>query len=673
MFKKLFSILSLSFLSFLFFVPLASAANVDPVNNPICWSKNDCQEAFKTFHWIWDEKKFSLGGPDNICGSNLGVCVPAGQAEVEIKIGGKVKFTDLGDYTKTVYTWVLSIGGVVAVVLVIVGGFRYMTSAGSSERVRGAKQTISSALLGLFFLLSSYTLLYTINPDLLYLKMPQVYMIRGDVISDFCRTKGPLLDACKAKGPDYTCEPFMAKGPGIQLGESYLGGMVTLLTAGGFGGGLSGVIKSAPKAANFAKGIFKDVAFKGNKAALNYIEKDLIKASNQMQRVTSALGGLSMKVAAKNPRIVGEVGNIIAGSYQTGKQITFMSLKSVAGVGAAAYAGEKIFESGVNTGMYLKEEWYDFFNYNSNVEGLAGVCRQSHKLADGLPCNSLMPDPGDCASGKCADFNFLSGWMNGIRMGFCTGGNFRQSCVDSGDCQSGYKCINQICSDGSAGSSCNSQTDCVSGLNCITLIGGNQCYVKGSGEIDDVCNIAFSNGEDGGCKAGLTCARGLKAGPDATSLGVCTDQKTDSPCFYPEDCLSKFCKGSDVNNRVPGVCTTPPLKEREPCTDSSQCGAGGKCVVIDPSTSNAVCSKGRANSPCSEDDDCGGDKVNSLLCMNGQKCGSIIFNASQPSKGDRIPKSGDISQGLCTENADCFGAANCIKDSFGAESYCVTF
>jgi len=178
MFKKLFSILSLSFLSFLFFVPPISAAKQTPATNPVCWTKEDCQAIFQKNGWSWSEKNFFQGGHDDICGSKFGFCIPVGQTDTEISIGGKTQFKDLGDYFKTIYIWALSIGGVVALALVIVGGFMYMTSAGSPDRVKNAKQRISHALLGLFFLLISYTLLYTINPDLVRLQLPKTYMIR---------------------------------------------------------------------------------------------------------------------------------------------------------------------------------------------------------------------------------------------------------------------------------------------------------------------------------------------------------------------------------------------------------------------------------------------------------------------------------------------------------------
>ena len=48
----------------------------------------------------------------------------------------------------------------------VVGGFQYVTSAGDSGRIAKAKKRIVDALTGLLLALGSYTILYTINPDL---------------------------------------------------------------------------------------------------------------------------------------------------------------------------------------------------------------------------------------------------------------------------------------------------------------------------------------------------------------------------------------------------------------------------------------------------------------------------------------------------------------------------
>lgn len=55
----------------------------------------------------------------------------------------------LNTLIKTVINVISVIVGAIAVVMIIVGGFRYVTSGGKEDSVRGAKSTIMYALIGL--------------------------------------------------------------------------------------------------------------------------------------------------------------------------------------------------------------------------------------------------------------------------------------------------------------------------------------------------------------------------------------------------------------------------------------------------------------------------------------------------------------------------------------------
>lgn len=204
MFKKIFLFLSLFFL-FGFFVP-ASAADVPPTQNPTCWSKDACQARIEANGWDFKEDlNWLSGGPNGECGG-MGACIPAGKAQLSIKIGGADSLvSNLGDYIKTIYIYLIGIGGIVAVILILKGGLEYISSAGSPERVSTAKSTITSALIGLFLLLGSYTMLYTINPDLLKLKLPRVFMLRAISLgTDWCKDQpaGAQLALAKATPSD---------------------------------------------------------------------------------------------------------------------------------------------------------------------------------------------------------------------------------------------------------------------------------------------------------------------------------------------------------------------------------------------------------------------------------------------------------------------------------------
>ena len=55
----------------------------------------------------------------------------------------------LGGTVKTVINVLSVVVGIVAVIMIIIGGFRYVTSGGKQESVTGAKNTILYAVIGL--------------------------------------------------------------------------------------------------------------------------------------------------------------------------------------------------------------------------------------------------------------------------------------------------------------------------------------------------------------------------------------------------------------------------------------------------------------------------------------------------------------------------------------------
>lgn len=52
--------------------------------------------------------------------------------------------------------WALGFLGLVAVILIIYGGFTWMTSAGNEERVKKAKEIIKASVIGLVIVLASW-------------------------------------------------------------------------------------------------------------------------------------------------------------------------------------------------------------------------------------------------------------------------------------------------------------------------------------------------------------------------------------------------------------------------------------------------------------------------------------------------------------------------------------
>jgi len=72
------------------------------------------------------------------------------------------------------YYFIVSIGGIAAFVMLVWGGFVWLTSAGSPARIADAKDRIYSAFLGLLLILASYLIIQVVNPELLMLNLPEL-------------------------------------------------------------------------------------------------------------------------------------------------------------------------------------------------------------------------------------------------------------------------------------------------------------------------------------------------------------------------------------------------------------------------------------------------------------------------------------------------------------------
>jgi hypothetical protein len=79
-----------------------------------------------------------------------------------------------GFFVAGFYKFALMIGGVLALGAIVYGGFLYATSAGNPSKQSEGREWVMSALLGLLLLAGAYLILYTVNPDLVNLKLPSL-------------------------------------------------------------------------------------------------------------------------------------------------------------------------------------------------------------------------------------------------------------------------------------------------------------------------------------------------------------------------------------------------------------------------------------------------------------------------------------------------------------------
>jgi hypothetical protein len=81
------------------------------------------------------------------------------------------KDTDINEVVAWLYYFIISISGLSCFIMIVRGGFMWMSSAGNINTLNEAKDIISSAILGLIIVLTSFLILQVINPELTTLKI----------------------------------------------------------------------------------------------------------------------------------------------------------------------------------------------------------------------------------------------------------------------------------------------------------------------------------------------------------------------------------------------------------------------------------------------------------------------------------------------------------------------
>ncbi|MCF6276967.1 MAG: pilin [Candidatus Magasanikbacteria bacterium] len=81
-----------------------------------------------------------------------------GLEEVETGLAGSLGSESIQTTIASVINIALSLLGVVAVVIILMGGFKWMTAGGSEEKVGEAKKIIFSGIIGLAIIMSAWAL-----------------------------------------------------------------------------------------------------------------------------------------------------------------------------------------------------------------------------------------------------------------------------------------------------------------------------------------------------------------------------------------------------------------------------------------------------------------------------------------------------------------------------------
>jgi len=79
-----------------------------------------------------------------------------------------------------IYIWSLGVGALLALLMMIAGGYLYMTSSGNAEQSTKGVEYIWGAVIGMAILFTAYVFLRTINPELVELRISNSCLTNRD-------------------------------------------------------------------------------------------------------------------------------------------------------------------------------------------------------------------------------------------------------------------------------------------------------------------------------------------------------------------------------------------------------------------------------------------------------------------------------------------------------------
>lgn len=142
-----------------------------------------------------DKKLPVLQPPD------LKVSIPNMQTLEKVQCNGEKCYIPwLGQYITGIQRYTIGIVGIIAVIVLMIGGIIWLTSAGNQSQIEKAKKMIGSSLVGLFLVFGSYLILLLINPSLTKFKPLEIRYIPNAKLD----TEEPIVSGFASDGVSYT-------------------------------------------------------------------------------------------------------------------------------------------------------------------------------------------------------------------------------------------------------------------------------------------------------------------------------------------------------------------------------------------------------------------------------------------------------------------------------------
>lgn len=143
-------------------------------------------------------------------------------------LGIPIQTTPIG-MIQNLFSILLSLSGGIAVLLIISGGYQIIMSQGNPEKIQAAKETITSAIIGLLFILFSMVILQVIGFDIL--KIPS-FNQANNPLPPAWPSKTPTMTPAPAVPMSVSCDSLNSTGGPNEYQCSSAWGMTTCPTSG---------------------------------------------------------------------------------------------------------------------------------------------------------------------------------------------------------------------------------------------------------------------------------------------------------------------------------------------------------------------------------------------------------------------------------------------------------
>ncbi|HEU0050906.1 MAG TPA: hypothetical protein VFQ60_02500, partial [Patescibacteria group bacterium] len=97
---------------------------------------------------------------------------------IAISINGATSVKDISDYIALAYKYSIGVAVILAIIMVIYGGFRYLLGSAAGS-VEAGKKINFDAIMGMIIVLGAWLILHTVNPNTLTLRPPSLAIIQG--------------------------------------------------------------------------------------------------------------------------------------------------------------------------------------------------------------------------------------------------------------------------------------------------------------------------------------------------------------------------------------------------------------------------------------------------------------------------------------------------------------